>query len=95
MTGDEELARAVKRDYRTAGLDAPTRALLDFAVRLTRDPAARESEIGELRELGWTDAQILTAVEVVGFFNYYVRLAEGLGVDPEEEMERDPEVWPE
>ncbi len=47
-----------------------------------------------MREVGWTDAQILTATEVVGFFNYYVRMVEALGVEPEPEMERDPEVWP-
>jgi uncharacterized protein YciW len=64
-------------------------------VAITRDPTATaRRHIDELREAGWTDAQILTATEVVGFFNYYVRMVEALGVEPEPEMERDPEVWP-
>lgn len=94
MTGDEALAKAVKRDFRTAGLDEKTRALMDFAVSLTHDPAAMEaSAIDRLRDVGWDDAQILTATEVVGFFNYYVRMVEALGVEPEPEMVRDPEIW--
>ena len=68
---------------------------MDFAVALTRDPTSSgEREIEELREVGWTDPQILTATEVIGFFNYYVRMVEALGVEAEPEMERDPAVWP-
>lgn len=68
---------------------------MDFAVRLTRAPTGvGAADIDELRGLGWDDAQILTAVEVIGFFNYYVRMAEALGVEPEPEMTRDPEIWP-
>ncbi len=96
MTGDEELARAVIRDYREAGLDPRTRALMDYAVEVTRNPSSvSDRTIDGLRAHGWTDPEILTATEVVGFFNYYVRLAEALGVDPEDFMVRDPEVWPE
>ena len=95
VTGDDELARAVRIDYRTAGLDDKTRQLMDFAVALTRDPASTGArEIEALRAVGWTDAQILTATEVIGFFNYYVRMVEALGVEPEPEMTRDPDVWP-
>lgn len=72
-------------DYTKAELDAPTRALLDYCVKLTR----RMNEVGEaditaLRAAGWTDEQIHDAVQVTGFFNYYTRLAEGLGVDDED-----------
>ena len=89
------MARAIRTDYRSADIDARTRRLLDFAVAVTRDPTATgPRDIERLREAGWTDAQILTATEVVGFFNYYVRMVEALGVEPEPEMERDPEVWP-
>ena len=64
-------------------------------MAITREPtSASRRHIDELRDVGWTDAQILTATEVVGFFNYYVRMVEALGVEPEPEMERDPEVWP-
>ena len=89
------MARAIRTDYRTAELDEKTRRLMDYAVTITREPSSTaRRDIDELREVGWTDAQILTATEVVGFFNYYVRMVEALGVEPEPEMERDPAVWP-
>ncbi|MCY3600978.1 MAG: peroxidase [Gemmatimonadetes bacterium] len=89
------MARAIRIDYRTAALDAKTRRLMDYAVAITREPTSTaRRDIDGLREVGWTDAQILTATEIVGFFNYYVRMVEALGVEPEPEMERDPAVWP-
>lgn len=68
---------------------------MDFAVAVTKDPTAmRERDVQNLRTLGWTDPEILTATQVIGFFNYYVRMVEALGVEPEPEMKRDPAVWP-
>ena len=79
-------------DYRQADLDQPLRALLDFAVQVTRDPqAGGEPAIVALRTAGWGDAAILEAVEVIGFFNYYNRLVDALGVEPEPEWDADPE----
>ena len=89
MTGDEKLAAQIKRDYRQANLDPKTRALLDHAVELTRDPHSGSQEaVNRLREYDWTDEEILTATHIIGFFNYYVRLAEGLGVEPEDFMRK-------
>jgi uncharacterized peroxidase-related enzyme len=73
-------------DYRNADLDPPIRALLDFAVDLTRQPTGGgELAIAVLRDAGWSDEAILEAVEIVGFFNYYNRLVDALGVAPEPE----------
>ncbi len=95
MTGDDELATQVRRDYRNAALDPKTRALMDFAVQVTREPGTvTRRAIDDLRGHGWTDEEILTATEVIGFFNYYARMADALGVEPEDFMERDPTVWP-
>jgi uncharacterized peroxidase-related enzyme len=77
----------VKRDYRDAALDDATRALCDFAVRVTRAVhGIGQAEIDALRKHGWDDVQILDAVHVVGFFNYYNRLVDALGVEPEDFM---------
>jgi uncharacterized peroxidase-related enzyme len=73
-------------DYRAAALDPSVRLLLDFAVRVTHDahePGA--ADIVELRAAGWSDEAILEAVEIIGFFNYYNRLVDALGVEPEPE----------
>ena len=95
MSGDEELATQIRRNYRDASLDSKTMVLLDFAVQVTREPQAiTGGTIEQLRDHGWSDEEILTATEIIGIFNYYARMADALGVDPEDFMERDPTIWP-
>jgi uncharacterized peroxidase-related enzyme len=73
-------------DYRRAALDAGVHLLCDYAVLVTMSVhAAGEAEIAGLREAGWSDEAILEAVEIIGFFNYYNRLVDALGVEPEPE----------
>lgn len=45
-----------------------------------------ETDVLELREQGWSDLEIHDAAQVVAYFNYINRLADGLGVDLEEGM---------
>jgi len=83
------LAEAVKRDYREAPLDARQRALCEFAEKLTRQPSRMTPEnCQRLRSEGLSDRDILDAVEVISYFNYINRVADGLGVDLEPEMKR-------
>jgi uncharacterized peroxidase-related enzyme len=78
------LSQVAMDDYQQSELDAPLRLLLDFAVQVTSDPhAGGEPAVVALRAAGWSDAAILEAVEVIGFFNYYNRLVDALGVEPE------------
>lgn len=89
LTHDEKLVQTLKEDYRHASLDARTRAMLDFAVRITRDVHSLTAEtIADLRQAGLADEDILNVVEIAGFFNYYTRVAEALGVEPEDFMKR-------
>lgn len=77
----------IKRDWRTAGLCEADRALLAYAEKLTREPsAATEGDLEELRRHGFTDAGLLDAVQIVSYFNYINRIADGLGVDLEDFM---------
>ena len=78
---------AIKTDYRTAPLDALTRALLDYAVKLTRAPArATSQDLEVLRAHGLEDSDILDAVEIISFFNFINRIADALHVDLEDFM---------
>ena len=73
-------------DYRAADLPAPVRALCDYAVKLTRSPAAvGVADVDALRGHGWDDAAIHDAIQVIAYFNYINRIAEGVGIDPEPE----------
>jgi uncharacterized peroxidase-related enzyme len=71
-------------DYTAAPVSAPERALLDFAVKLTREPWSMTREhVGRLRERGWSDRAILDLTLVASYFNFVNRLADGLGVELE------------
>jgi uncharacterized peroxidase-related enzyme len=60
--------------------------MLDFAAKLTREPAAVEAgDLDRLLRHGFDDAAIHDIVQVAALFNYYDRLADGLGIDPEPE----------
>lgn len=79
------VADAFAEDWRTAGLDPATEALLDYAERLTRDPAAMgRSDIDRLRAAGWDDRAIHDATQVCSYFNYINRIADALGVEMED-----------
>lgn len=77
-------------DYRKARLNAVQMALCDYAIKLTITPGEMgESDIVRLREFNWTDEQVHLATQVIAYFNYINRIADGLGVDNEVWMERD------
>jgi uncharacterized peroxidase-related enzyme len=77
-------------DYRGADLPAPVRALCDYAVKLTRTPAAvGGADIDALRAQGWDDRAIHDAIQVIAYFNYINRVAEGVGVAPEPEWKEE------
>ncbi len=85
---------AVATDYRQVNLPAADRGMLDFAVKLTRTPAeVVEADIEALRGLGFDDATIHDIVQVAALFNYYDRLADGMGIDPEPEWDSRPADW--
>ena len=71
-------------DYRAAGLEPRVRALCDFAVKLTAHPSAIEhADVDRLRTQGWDDPAIHDAIQVIAYFNYINRVAEGVGIEPE------------
>jgi uncharacterized peroxidase-related enzyme len=73
-------------DYRQADLDPRVHALCDLAVKMTREPASVGAEdIEGLRSLGWSDAGIHDAIQVVSYFNYINRVADAVGIEDEPE----------
>ncbi len=45
-----------------------------------------EADVQDLRKAGWNDRAVHDATQVVAYFNYINRVAEGLGVDPEPDL---------
>lgn len=60
-------------------------ALCRYAVKLTTAPHAMEhGDVEELRRAGLDDRGIVDANQVVSYFNYVNRVADGLGIELEE-----------
>ena len=79
-----ELVAEVSLDYRGAELEPRTRALCDFAAKLTRAPATISAgDVEALRGHGLEDDAISDAIQVVGYFNYVNRVADGVGIEDE------------
>jgi len=73
-------------DYRKADLSPRERALCDFAVKLTHLAAEiDEPDIDRLRAQGLSDRDVSDAIQVVGYFNYVTRVADGVGIEDEPE----------
>lgn len=63
-----------------APLEARDRAVVDFAVKLTRDPAAMTAaDLAPLRDVGLSDAEILDVTHATAMFAWANRLMQTLG----------------
>ena len=72
------------RDWGAAPLTDRERALVDYALALNDAPASMQrAHLAPLRAAGLTDAAILHLNQVVGYFAFANRLANGLGVELE------------
>lgn len=86
--------RHVRDDYTKANLTDRERAMCDYAKKLSLTPGAmREQDLEPLRAVGLSDPEIHDAVQVIAYFNYINRIADGLGTDLEPEMPPQPEGW--
>lgn len=76
-----------KEDYTKLELDHKSRLALDFSVKLTRQAwTTRQEDIDRLRNIGYTDEEIIEIVHIASYFNYINRVLDGLGGEVEEEM---------
>jgi uncharacterized peroxidase-related enzyme len=74
-------------DWSSTTLRLDVVAILHYAEKVTRTPADCSSDdVNALRAVGWSDAAIHDAVQVVAYFNYINRIADALGVELEAEL---------
>ena len=77
----------MQEDWRGAKLEAADRVLCEYAEKLTRRPGAMtETDADALRDAGFDDVQIHDAIQVIAYFNYINRVADGVHVELEPEM---------
>ncbi|HSM72082.1 MAG TPA: hypothetical protein VK851_11120 [Anaerolineales bacterium] len=81
----DAFVHAVARDWRSAPLSKMDRALCKYAEKLTHTPSAMSpADLDALREAGFDDRAIHDATQVISYFNYINRIADALGVEPED-----------
>ena len=84
---DKQIAQVVA-DFQTADIDEPTKAILEFAVKVTKAaPTVTPADLERLRGYGLTDEALFAIVEVVGFFNYVNRIADAFGIELDDFLE--------
>ena len=91
---DPALASHLMHDFSQADLDPQTKGMLEYAAKLTKNPASMQrSDVEGLRKLGLSDEQILSVVLITCNFNFMTRLADGLGVEVDDGRQEAAERW--
>jgi uncharacterized peroxidase-related enzyme len=86
LSGDPVLGELMVMNYRAARLSARHRAMLDFASKLTVDPArVDETDRALLRHAGFNDRDIWDIGAVTAFFNMSNRMAQAVDMRPNAE----------
>lgn len=82
-SGEHALAEAVVSGQ-FEQLAPRLRALLEYSIALTVSPRdVQRHDVERLQDAGLSAAEIIDANQVVAYFNYVNRVAEGLGVELE------------
>jgi len=77
---EDELER-VARDYHDAGLDEAEVAMMEYAEKISRDAASMtDADALRLREVGFTDREIVDITLAAAARNYFSRAIQALGV---------------
>ena len=68
----EERIEEILQGVDAISTDAKEKALLNFAIKASKKDNYKilKEEIDALKEMGWSDVQILEAVAITGYFNY-------------------------
>jgi uncharacterized peroxidase-related enzyme len=88
LTKDDKLVEALQNDYKQAKLEAKDKAMLEYAVKLTREPnQIMKDDIEAIKKEGFSDQDILDINQITSLFNYINRTVLGLGVELEDTYE--------
>jgi uncharacterized peroxidase-related enzyme len=86
LSGKPELGEALVMNYRTANLSTRERAMLDFAVKVTRESHTIEEHDREaLRAAGFNDEDMWDIAAVASFYNMSNRMASAVDMRPNPE----------
>ncbi len=79
---DDDKIKKLKKDPMALDFNERTRRMVEYAVKLTREPEkVEEKDIERLREVGFSDPDILDINLITSYFNFVNRIVLGLGVE--------------
>jgi uncharacterized peroxidase-related enzyme len=83
LSGDPPLGELMAMNYRAARLSRRQRAMLDFAVKLTREPwTIEDADRDTLRRAEFSERDIFDIAAVAAFFNMSNRVASATDMRP-------------
>jgi uncharacterized peroxidase-related enzyme len=89
VTDNHSLVRHLKTDPDHAPLEPQDREMIHFALKLTREPSSvMQEDIESLKRSGFREEQVVDIVLITCTFNFMDRLADGLGVQLDPEMQQ-------
>ena len=80
--------------YGQVDFDEQTLAIVEYVEKLTKTPSQiTEADVVALRSVGLDDQQILSVVLITSMYAFMNRLADGLGVQLDEQKREFVETW--
>ena len=82
---DESLKNQLLNNFRTAEISDIDLVILEFAEKITLEPAKiRKADIDKLHDAGLDKQAVHDIAQVASYFSYVNRLADSLGIELEE-----------
>ena len=88
---EDSLKNQLVTNFESADISDLDKAILNYAAKLTREPASMSmQDVNDFRAKhpDLTDHMLHDIVQVVSYFNYVNRLADGLGIELEERFKK-------
>ncbi len=74
----------IRKDYTKAEISIKEKIMLRYSEKLTKEPWNMvEADVKALRKVGFLDVDILDINQIVAYYAYVNRVADGLGVSLE------------
>jgi uncharacterized peroxidase-related enzyme len=86
LSDDPILGEKLVMNFRTADLDPRSRAMLEFAEKVTIEShKIDETDRQNLRDVGFNDADIWDITNIIAFFNMSNRVASAINMKPNDD----------
>ena len=81
------MMKEVAEDFKAAHITKEEKLMLYYAKKLTEEPSKiLQRDVQALKKAGFTDRDVFDINQVVAYFNYVNRIADGLGVTLEKDF---------